>query len=248
MSWFVRHVAHAGSRIGKGVGVVGLVGLALVAISPVAPRAGESAIVVPAPAVDQSLAPGKAQIAVLSGGCFWAVQGVFQHVKGVEQVWSGYAGGEKSTANYEQVSTGATGHAESVEIAFDPAQISYGQILRIFFSVAHDPTEVNRQGPDVGPQYRSLIYFLDADQQRIAQAYIGQLDKAGVFAQPIVTQIDAFKGFFTAEAYHQNYLVDHPAEPYIVINDLPKIDNLKRLFPDFYRQDPVLTTAVLAPS
>jgi peptide-methionine (S)-S-oxide reductase len=250
MSWFDRHSERFGlsGQIGKGVGLAVLTCLALAAFSQVASRAGETATLTPTPAVDQPMAPGKAQIAVLSGGCFWAVQGVFQHVKGVDQVWSGYAGGDRSTATYEQVSTGTTGHAESVEIAFDPAQISYGQILRIFFSVAHDPTEVNHQGPDVGPQYRSVIFFVNADQQHIAQAYLAQLDKAHVFGQPITTQIDDFKGFFTAEPFHQNYLVDHPSEPYIVINDLPKIANLKRLFPDLYRDDPVLTTAALAPS
>ena len=249
MNWFVWHIARLSlfDRIGKGIGLVSLVCLSLIAFSQVALRAGESAILTPAPAVDQPMAPGKTQIAVLSGGCFWAVQGVFQHVKGVEQVWSGYAGGDKSSATYEQVSTGTTGHAESVEIAFDPAQISYGQILRIFFSVAHDPTEVNHQGPDVGPQYRSVVFFVDADQRRIAQAYIAQLEKAGVFNQASTTQIEAFKGFFTAESHHQNYLVNHPTEPYIVINDLPKIVNLKRLFPDLYRDVPVLTTA-LAPA
>ena len=249
MNWFVWHIARLSlfDRIGKGIGLVSLVCLSLIAFSQVALRAGESAILTPAPAVDQPMAPGKTQIAVLSGGCFWAVQGVFQHVKGVEQVWSGYAGGDKSSATYEQVSTGTTGHAESVEIAFDPAQISYGQILRIFFSVAHDPTEVNHQGPDVGPQYRSVVFFVDADQRRIAQAYIAQLEKAGVFSQAITTQIEAFKGFFEAESHHQNYLVNHPTEPYIVTNDLPKIVNLKRLFPDLYRDDPVLTTA-LAPA
>jgi peptide-methionine (S)-S-oxide reductase len=250
MNWFGEHIARLGlsGRIGKGVGLVALACVALVAFAQATLHAGETATLTPAPAVDQPMAPGKAQIAVLSGGCFWAVQGVFQHVKGVEQVWSGYAGGDKSTATYEQVSTGTTGHAETVEIAFDPAQISYGQILHVFFSVAHDPTEVNHQGPDVGPQYRSLIFFVDADQQRIAQAYIAQLDKAGIFSEPITTQVEAFKGFFTAESYHQNYLVDHPAEPYIVINDQPKIVDLKRLFPDLYRDEPVLTTAALAPS
>src|SRR6187551_1488461 len=249
MKWFVWHIARLSlfDRIGKGIGLVSLVCLSLIAFSQVALRAGESAILTPAPAVDQPMAPGKTQIAVLSGGCFWAVQGVFQHVKGVEQVWSGYAGGDKSSDTYEQVSTGTTGHAESVEIAFDPAQISYGQILRVFFSVAHDPTEVNHQGPAVGPQYRSVIFFVDADQRRIAQAYIAQLEKAGVFSQVITTQTEAFKGFFTAESHHQNYLVNHPTEPYIVTNDLPKIVNLKRLFPDLYRDDPVLTTA-LAPA
>ena len=250
MSWFARTSARfmLFDHVGKGFGLTILVCLALVAFSQGAPLASESTTLTPGPAVDQPMAPGNAQIAVLSGGCFWAVQGVFQHVKGVQQVWSGYAGGDKSTATYEQVSAGTTGHAESVEIAFDPAQISYGQILRIFFSVAHDPTEVGHQGPDVGRQYRSLIFFIDADQQRIVRAYVAQLEKAGIFSKPITTQVLAFKGFFTAEPYHQNYLINNPTDPYIIVNDLPKIANLKRLFPDLYRTNPVLTTAAFPPA
>jgi peptide-methionine (S)-S-oxide reductase len=171
------------------------------------------------------------------------VHGVFQHVQGVQRVLSGYAGGEQATATYEQVSTDTTGHAESVEITFDPAQISYGEILRIFFSVAHDPTELNRQGPDVGTQYRSAIFFADASQHQIAQAYIAQLDGAGTFARPIVTRLDPLKGFFPAEAYHQDFLIHNPTYPYIVFNDLPKIANLKQLFPDRYQEQPVTVAA-----
>jgi len=180
---------------------------------------------------------------VLAGGCFWGVQGVFQHVKGVQRVLAGYSGGDQTTATYEEVSTGATGHAESVEITFDPSQISYGEILRIFFSVAHDPTELNRQGPDVGTQYRSAIFFSDASQQQIAQAYVAQLDRSGIFARPIATRLDPLKGFFPAEAYHQDFLVRNPTYPYIVFNDLPKIASLKQLFPDEYRERPVTVAA-----
>jgi peptide-methionine (S)-S-oxide reductase len=203
----------------------------------------EEGVLAPAPALDQPLAAGQPQIAVLAGGCFWGVQGVFQHVKGVQRVLSGYAGGEQATATYEEVSTDTTGHAESVEITFDPALVSYGEILRIFFSVAHDPTELNRQGPDVGTQYRSAIFFADASQQQIAQAYIAQLDGAGTFAHPIATRLDPLKGFFPAEAYHQDFLIHNPTYPYIVFNDLPKIASLKQLFPDKYREQPVTVAA-----
>jgi len=206
-------------------------------------RADEAAMALPAPADDQPKAAGDLQTAVLSGGCFWGVQGVFQHVKGVVQVLAGYSGGEKATAIYEVVSTGETGHAESVQIKFDPAQVSYGEILRIFFSVAHDPTELNRQGPDEGTQYRSEIFYADAAQQRIAQAYIAQLDGAKVFASPIVTRVDPLKAFYPAEGYHQDFLVRNPTYPYIVFNDLPKIDDLKRLFPEDYRDQPVTVAA-----
>jgi peptide-methionine (S)-S-oxide reductase len=204
---------------------------------------GETAVTLPAPAIDNPKAAGPMQTAVLAGGCFWGVQGVFQHTQGVRRVLSGYAGGDKSTAEYEKVSTGETGHAESVQVVFDPREISYGEILRIYFSVAHDPTELNRQGPDTGTQYRSAIFYADAAQQRIAQAYIAQLQKVRAFPRPIVTRIDPLKGFYPAEAYHQDYLTLHPYQPYIVINDLPKIANLKKLFPQQYRDKPVLTTA-----
>lgn len=224
--------------VGTAVLLAGAIGSAWHSAS----RADEGALA-PAPTLDQPLAAGQSQTAVLAGGCFWGVQGVFQHVKGVQRVLAGYAGGETATATYEEVSTGATGHAESVEIVFDPAQISYGEILRIFFSVAHDPTELNRQGPDVGTQYRSAIFFADASQQQIAQAYIAQLDGAGTFAHPIVTRLDPLKGFFPAEAYHQDFLIHNPTYPYIVFNDLPKIASLKQLFPDKYREQPVAVAA-----
>jgi peptide-methionine (S)-S-oxide reductase len=176
----------------------------------------------------------------MMGGCFWGVQGVFQHVKGVTSAVSGYSGGAAETARYEAVSSGRTGHAEAVKVTFDPQQISYGQILQIYFSVVHDPTELNRQGPDTGPQYRSAIFPANADQTRVAEAYIDQLNKAGVFPKPIATRIEAFKGFYPAEAYHQDFLTRNPHYPYIVINDLPKIDNLKQLFAPVYRAQPVL--------
>jgi peptide-methionine (S)-S-oxide reductase len=189
----------------------------------------------PAPAVDSPLAQAKGQeTAVLSGGCFWGIQAVFQHVKGVTAATSGYAGGESSTAHYEMVSSGATGHAESVSITYDPSQITYGQLLRVFFSVAHDPTEVNRQGPDEGTQYRSMISYANADQKRIAEAYIDQLNKARVFSRTIATQVVALKAFYPAESYHQDYATRHPNDPYIMFNDAPKVAHLEKQFPELY--------------
>jgi peptide-methionine (S)-S-oxide reductase len=194
----------------------------------------------PAPALDAP-AGGGMQTAVLSGGCFWGVQGVFEHVKGVRQVLAGYAGGRSgATAQYELVSTGTTGHAESVKIIFDPAQISYGEILRIFFSVATDPTQVGGQYPDRGPQYRTEIFYMDATQKDVAERYIAQLSAAHVFPRPIATRIDAFSGFYPAEAYHQNYLYLHPDQPYIAEFDLPKVQALATYFPANYRSAPVL--------
>jgi peptide-methionine (S)-S-oxide reductase len=189
----------------------------------------------PAPAVDQPLAQAKGQeTAVLSGGCFWGIQAVFQHVKGVTAATSGYAGGDASTAHYEIVSSGSTGHAESVSITYDPSQITYGQLLRVFFSVAHDPTEINRQGPDEGTQYRSMISYSNADQKRIAEAYIDQLNKAKVFSRPIATRVVALKAFYPAESYHQDYATRHPNDPYIMFNDAPKVTRLEKLFPELY--------------
>ena len=200
----------------------------------------EAPRLVPEPAVDA--APGSAEVgvAVFAGGCFWGVQGVYQHTKGVVSAVSGYAGGEKRTAAYDLVGTGTTGHAESVQVTFDPGQISYGQLLRIYFSVAHDPTQLNRQGPDAGPQYRSAVFPTDEEQARVAKAYIEQLDGARVFAYPIVTTIERNRTFYPAEAYHQDYMTRHPRDPYIMINDLPKVADLKRLFPEQYRSTPVL--------
>ncbi|WP_158817608.1 peptide-methionine (S)-S-oxide reductase MsrA [Methylocapsa sp. S129] len=205
------------------------------------PMAAEQSHPLPAPVVDEQ-SSASSEVAVFAGGCFWGVQGVFQHVKGVTNALSGYAGGEKSTAQYETVSTGSTGHAESVKITFDPRQVSYGRLLQIYFAVAHDPTELNRQGPDTGTQYRSEIFAGNADQARIAKSYIAQLDKAGAFGAPIVTKIEALRGFYAAENYHQDFLTLNPNYPYIAINDLPKVEALKQLFPDSYRQDPVLVS------
>jgi peptide-methionine (S)-S-oxide reductase len=189
----------------------------------------------PAPAVDAPLSTAKTpQTVVIAGGCFWGIQAVFQHVKGVISATSGYSGGAANTAEYEVVSTGDTGHAESVQITYDPSQITYGQLLRVFFSVAHDPTQLNRQGPDTGTQYRSSIFYANDEQKRIAEAYIAQLDKAKVFSRPIVTQVVPLKAFYPAEAYHQNYATLHPDNPYIVYNDAPKVANLRQQFPDLY--------------
>jgi peptide-methionine (S)-S-oxide reductase len=206
---------------------------------PPAALAAEEAVVIPAPAFDNSKTSGPAQIAVIAGGCFWGVQGVYQHVRGVRRALSGYSGGTKATADYEMVSRGGTGHAESVEIRFDPKELSYGEILQIYFSVAHDPTQLNRQGPDTGTQYRSNIFYVDDAQKRIAEAYIAQLDVARVFRRAIVTRVDRLTAFYAAEAYHQDFLIKNPRYPYIVINDLPKIDSLKRVFPARYREQPV---------
>jgi peptide-methionine (S)-S-oxide reductase len=208
-----------------------------------APSGAEDASVVPAPALDEPATGAASEVTVLAGGCFWGVQGVFQHVKGVTSAVSGYTGGGKETAQYETVSTGTTGHAESVQITFDPRQITFGRLLQIYFSVVHDPTELNYQGPDEGTQYRSTIFPASDAQARVAKAYIAQLDAAHAFDKPIVTTIEPGKTFYPAEAYHQDFLTRHPDYPYIVINDLPKVANLKRLFPETYRADPVLVLA-----
>jgi len=200
----------------------------------------EAPVIIAPPAVDNPKAAGPTQSAVLAGGCFWGVQGVFEHVRGVKKVVAGYAGGDRSTAQYETVSSGGTGHAESVKITFDPAAISYGQILQIAFSVVHDPTQLNRQGPDVGTQYRSAIFYADDNQKRIAQAYISQLDQAHAFARPIATRVDPLTGFYAAEDYHQDYLIHNPTQPYIAIYDMPKIENFRRTFPELYSGSPVL--------
>ncbi len=206
-------------------------------------RADEEAHVVPPPAIDEPAAQGASEVAVVAGGCFWGVQGVFQHVKGVSDAISGYDGGEASTAHYDMTSRGDTGHAESVRITYDPREISYGRILQIYFSVAHDPTELNRQGPDEGTQYRSAIFPANDQQARIAKAYIDQLNQAHAFNAAIVTKIEPGRTFFPAEDYHQDFLARNPTYPYIVFNDLPKIENLKRMFPDVYRADPVLVSS-----
>ena len=191
----------------------------------------------PRPAVDDSIAQAKGQqIAVLSGGCFWGVQAVFAHVRGVVSAASGYAGGTEETAHYEMVGTGQTGHAESVKVIFDPSQITYGQLLMVFFSVAHNPTELNKQGPDWGSQYRSSIFYSNEGQKRIAEAYITQLNSAKVYSQKIVTVVVPLKEFYPAEEYHQDYVRHHPNNPYIMINDLPKLSSLKKQFPELYRE------------
>jgi peptide-methionine (S)-S-oxide reductase len=201
----------------------------------VACHASSAAVKLPNPVADEPLSKTKsAETVVLAGGCFWGIQAVFEHVKGVSSATAGYSGGSASTAQYETVSTGQTGHAESVRVVYDPSQISFGQILKVFFSVAHDPTELNRQGPDDGTQYRSVIFYASEDQRRVAQAYVDQLNGAKVFARPIVTQIAALKAFYPAEGYHQDYAEHHPNEPYIAINDLPKLDHLKQTLPELY--------------
>ena len=217
--------------------------LAIAAFVSVPIRAAEDAVVIPPPATDVAPTDGL-QTAVLSGGCFWGVQGVFQHTAGVVNAVSGYAGGSRMTASYEQVSTGTTGHAESVEIKYDPKTISYGKILQIFFSVVHNPTELNRQGPDSGTQYRSAIFTTSDEQNKVAEAYIAQLNAAKVYGRPIVTKVSALQGFFPAEAYHQDYLTLHPNQPYIAYNDLPKVENLKRLFAANYIEKPTLVKNV----
>jgi len=193
------------------------------------------AAAIPAPVVDSPRASSAAkETAVLSGGCFWGVQAVFQHVKGVISATSGYSGGSAKTAEYEVVSTGETGHAESVQVVFDPSQITYGELLRVFFSVAHDPTQLNRQGPDQGTQYRSAIFYDNDEQKRIAEAYIAQLTQQKIFASPIATQVAPLQAFYPAEPYHQNYAALHPNQPYIVFNDAPKVEHLREIFPELY--------------
>jgi peptide-methionine (S)-S-oxide reductase len=209
----------------------------------VRPSAQEKAHIIPAPAIDQATSQVTSEKAVFAGGCFWGVQGVFQHVKGVRNASSGYAGGQPNTARYDVVGRGASGHAESVQVTFDPRQVTYGRLLQVFFSVTHDPTQLNRQGPDVGTQYRSAIFPVKAEQDRLARAYIVQLNEARVFDAAIVTKIEIDKPFYQAEAYHQDFLTDNPTHPYIVVNDLPKIGDLRRLFPDLYRSTPVLVDA-----
>jgi peptide-methionine (S)-S-oxide reductase len=203
--------------------------------------AAEEARAIAAPAVDETPSGGSApEVAVLAGGCFWGVQGVFQHVEGVLNAVSGYAGGAAATAHYEEVGEGDTGHAESVRITYDPSKITYGKLLQVFFAVAHDPTQLNRQGPDYGSQYRSTIFPQNAEQRAIAEGYIRQLGASGAFESPIVTTLEAGKTFYSAESYHQDFLVRNPGYPYIVINDLPKVRALARMFPEIYREEPVL--------
>ena len=204
------------------------------------PSSAQEGIAIPAPVLDTPVRPVATETAVVAGGCFWGVQGVFQHVTGVTNAVSGYAGGEKQTAHYEMIGSGTTGHAEAVEISYDPSRISYGKILQIFFAVAHDPTQLNRQGPDIGTQYRTAIFPRSREQIDVAKAYIAQLDQARTYKAAIVTRLEPDRPFYRAEDYHQDFLTLNPTYPYIVYNDLPKIENLKRLFPDLYRERPVL--------
>ena len=223
------------SRTSRYLLPIGLILAIAAVISRTGARAAVGLVPVPAPAVDAAKAPGHEQTAVFSGGCFWGVQAVFQHVNGVVSATSGYTGGAADTAHYDIVSTGETGHAESVEVKYDPSKVTYGQLLRVFFSVAHDPTELNRQGPDEGTQYRSMISYTNDEQKKIAEAYIAQLNQTHVFAGRIVTQVVPLKAFYPAEGYHQNYATLHPNNPYIAINDAPKVAHLKQELPDLYR-------------
>ena len=202
--------------------------------------AAEKAVKLPPPAQDVAAATVAAEMAVFAGGCFWGVQAVFQHTNGVLNAVSGYAGGDKSTAKYELIGSGRTGHAEAVQITYDPKQITYGKLLQIYFSVAHDPTQLNRQGPDTGPQYRSAVFYKDAQQKQVTEGYIAQLNAAKVFPAKIVTEVTPLKAFYPAEAYHQDYATLNPNQPYIYYNDLPKIANLKAMMPQVYREKPVL--------
>jgi peptide-methionine (S)-S-oxide reductase len=236
-NFFVRADSNSTSTVvseGNFVSRISIVALlmALVIVAAVASWAGSKGPM-PHPAVDVAPAKGQ-QTAVVAGGCFWGIQAVFQHVKGVISATSGYSGGEARTAEYEVVSTGQTGHAESVKIVYDPAQITYGELLRVFFSVAPAPPKLNRQGPDQGTQYRSVIFYANDEQKRVAEAYIAQLQSAGVFSHPIVTQVVPLKAFYPAEGYHQDYATRHPDDPYIVYNDAPKVVNLRKEFPDLY--------------
>ncbi len=229
------------TRVIPTLAVIGLVAFAAIRLG-VAPSSAESARVIPAPALDEPAGPATSATIVLAGGCFWGVQGVFQHVDGVTSAVSGYAGGEQATAEYEKVGRGSTKHAESVRVVYDPRKVSLGRLLQIYFSVAHDPTELNRQGPDVGTQYRSTIFPATEAQAQVAKAYIEQLDQAKAYPSKIVTTIEPGRTFYPAEAYHQDYLVLHPNQPYIVFNDLPKVENLKKLFADSWRAEPALVS------
>lgn len=234
-----------GRTVGAAAAVIGAMLLAgYVVRGPTA--AAETGRAVPAPAIDEPASQASNEVAVFAGGCFWGVQGVFQHVSGVSNAVSGYAGGAGKTAQYEVVGSGTTGHAESVQITYDPRKITYGQLLQIYFSVAHDPTQLNRQGPDFGTQYRSAIFPVSAEQARVAKAYIEQINQAKVFSAAVVTRVEPDKAFYPAESYHQNYLTLHPHNPYIAINDLPKLDELKRFFPQLYRAEPALVTTASA--
>ena len=230
------------SRFSLYAAAIGALAITAFVVAP--SLAAEDAVIIPAPAVDVTASDGL-QTVVVAGGCFWGVQGVFQHTAGVVNAVSGYAGGSKNTADYSTVSTGTTGHAESVEVKYDPKKISYGKILQIFFSVAHDPTQLNRQGPDSGTQYRSAIFTTNDEQKKVTEAYIAQLNAAKVYKKPIVTKVGPLEGFFPAETYHQDYLTLHPNQPYIAYNDIPKVENLKKIFAENYTEKPTLVSARL---
>jgi peptide-methionine (S)-S-oxide reductase len=225
------HVTAAAIAIGFAAGL---------ATHPAPSVAGETAVIIPAPALDETPKAASLEKAVFAGGCFWGVQGVFQRVNGVENAVSGYSGGEKDNPTYNQVSSGSTGHAEAVEVTYDPSKVSYGKLLQIFFSVAHNPTQLNYQGPDRGTQYRSAIFTTTDEQKRVAEAYIAELDKTGKFGGKIVTEVTPAPKFYAAEDYHQDYATLHPDQPYIFYWDLPKIENLKKTFPDVWREQPKL--------
>ncbi|WP_436191279.1 peptide-methionine (S)-S-oxide reductase MsrA [Pseudorhodoferax sp. LjRoot39] len=244
MKTHVETQASVLSRRGTLTAMALLLGGGIAAWKAVPAMAAESAVTIPPPADGGTpVAGATSETAVLAGGCFWGVQGVFQHVKGVTSAVSGYAGGDARTANYGAIGSGRTGHAEAVRISYDPRQIGFGQILQIYFSVVHNPTQLNRQGPDFGTQYRSTVFAQNAEQARIAKAYITQLDAARSFGAPIATTIEMDKPFYTAEAYHQDYMTLHPNQPYIAMHDLPKRESLKRVFPALYRDKPVLVGA-----
>jgi peptide-methionine (S)-S-oxide reductase len=228
-------------RLSLYAAAIGLLAISAIKVAP--SLAAEDAVIIPPPAVDLENASGM-QTVVLAGGCFWGVQGVFQHTAGVVNAVSGYSGGSKMTADYHTVSTGTTGHAESVEVKFDPKKISYGKILQIFFSVVHDPTQLNRQGPDTGTQYRSAIFTTSDEQKKVADAYIAQLNAAKLYRKPIVTKVGPLEGFFAAEAYHQDYLTLHPTQSYIAYNDIPKVENLKKIFAENYIEKPTLVSDI----
>jgi peptide-methionine (S)-S-oxide reductase len=230
------------SRFSLYAAAIGALAVTAVVVAP--SLAAEDAVIIPAPTTDMKPSDG-IQTVVVAGGCFWGVQGVFQHTAGIVNAVSGYAGGSRNTADYSTVSTGTTGHAESVEIKYDPSKISYGKILQIFFSVAHDPTQLNRQGPDSGTQYRSAIFTTNDEQKKVTDAYIAQLNAAKVYKKPIVTKVGPLEGFFPAEAYHQDYLTLHPSQPYIAFNDIPKVENLKKIFAENYIEKPTLVSAKL---
>jgi peptide-methionine (S)-S-oxide reductase len=227
------------SRLSLCAAAIGALAVAAFAVAP--SRAADEAVIIPPPAADVQPASG-IQTAVLAGGCFWGVQGVFQHTAGVLNAVSGYAGGSKATADYNMVSMGTTGHAEAVEIKYDPQKISYGKILQIFFSVVHDPTQLNRQGPDTGTQYRSAIFTTSDEQKKVADAYIAQLNAAKVYRKPIVTKLGPLEAFYAAESYHQDYLTLHPNQPYIAFNDIPKVENLKKIYSENYIEKPTLVS------